>query len=646
MGRYLLLALAAVSGAAGTARRGGARATRHAGPTDWTWQQSVEDEASAPEEAEAVVLLQDVTGLSMLRDKVDERDDSSVEDSYSFAQNGVGVEAAPAVIPAPAAPIWKWGESLSMGEKQEEATCSAQGLTPGVCAMAALARAGPEGEQKAEGLDFLSPDRLERALFSEIESALAGTHAGVTAEQLAQLEQDLAGHFASMPKNSAGLLGPSATRYLMHERFLRRHGWYVRSLNPAGEAQTPASPGEALRARVPQHLQELIQSRQGGRGLGLRELAALVATLEHLVQGDMGERLKAAYAAQRLSTNGTVSEDEVAEALRTFMAHFLSLEHRSGYAISPAQAWKERRDLEEGYGGWRRVEDITAMAVTTGGAPRRMNFTEALAAAGEVMRRFTEYSIQECRGVKTALAAMPGGASGRVLLSDFHKEAVNGQAIFRETRDFLTKLGALDTTAPASPSVLVPNYILSPSNCVGTTSFFDMCCRNECEYILEDLEQSLRSPEAGAKEIADALAPRRGGGGLEPPLVKELEEAARAHGGKMSLHGLAFAQWLHAAFPLECPRPRPGDYGHSTTGKEADLPDAGVEFQAVADMKAWGSRPWSSRQSVEFQAWSSRRGVPGGGRHEGVGFEAVEFQAERGVPGVEFQAWSSRRWPT
>uniref|UniRef100_A0A7S1W074 Uncharacterized protein n=2 Tax=Alexandrium catenella TaxID=2925 RepID=A0A7S1W074_ALECA len=583
---------------------------------DWPLDHLAEDDASAEEQA--VVLLQDVTGLSLMRQQIklaaDTRDSSSRSstngDAFSFAQTDIKIDAVPATASFPSAPLGK-------EETEEEETCSLQGLTPGVCAMAALARAGPKGGQTSS-LDFFRPERLEKALFSEIESVLAGTHAGITADSVAELERDLAGPFASLPKNSAGLLEPAAVRYLVHQRFLRRHAWYIRSLNPAGEAQTPASEGEALRGHVPQHLQELIQNRQGGRGLGVRELAALVATLEHLIQGDMGERLKAAYASHNLPINGTASVDEVSEVLFTFMAHFLSQEHRSGYAISPKQARKERRELELGYGGWSEVEDIVTAAVLDG--KPEMRFEETLAAAKEVMKQFAGYSVEECRGVKTTLAAMPGGPSGRVLLADFHREAVNGELIFSETREYLQKLGALDTTLPAFPSVLIPNYVVSPSNCVGTTSFFDMCCQNECESILEDIERALQSAEATPKDIAGALAVRGGDAGWpSAPLQRELEEAAEAHGGRVGLHGLAFARWLNSAFPLECPRPRPGDYG------EEELPDAGVEFQAVAAVQVSASK---AELLKELQAEEGNMTLPFPGEELQAGKELRALAAE------------------
>merc|ERR1719388_238014 len=42
---------------------------------------------------------------------------------------------------------------------------------------------------------------------------------------------------------------------------------------------------------------------------------------------------------------------------------------------------------------------------------------------------------------------------------------------------------------------------------------------------------------------------------LPPGLVHGLGEIAAVHGGRVPLHGRLFAQWLHYAFPRDCPFP-------------------------------------------------------------------------------------------
>jgi len=484
-----------------------------------------------------------------------------------------------------ALPAWLADGDGEVAQRNEEAVCSLEGLTPGVCAMAALARpaAGIDGQSD---LDYANADRLERALFQEIEAALAGTHGGFSAAHLADVQEELSGFFAALPKNEAGRLDHATVRYALHQHFLRRHAWYMRSLNPVGEAQTPASPGEALRGQVPLHLQQLIEKREGGRGLELRELAALVATLGHLIQGDTAERLKAAYGAHGLLPNQTAGAVDVMDALKTYMAHFLSMQHQSGYAVTPEQARYDRRSIENGYSAWPSVVAMVDEAVAKQllGRPETalLTFSETMSAAKEVMDKFESVSAQDCQGIKRDLTAMPKGVTGRVLLSDLHKRALEGSMLFAESTEYLATLGALDDSEPGAVSVLVPNYVYSPSNCLGTTSFFDMCCPNECEVIMERLEMHLHKPYATPPEVESIVDSIRAVSPLSEASLQELDNLVRTRGGNLPLHGYHFAQWLHQAFPSECPRPRPEDFAGAR--QNAEVPATQHEYQAVAKL--------------------------------------------------------------
>jgi hypothetical protein len=53
---------------------------------------------------------------------------------------------------------------------------------------------------------------------------------------------------------------------------------------------------------------------------------------------------------------------------------------------------------------------------------------------------------------------------------------------------------------------------------------------------------------------------------LPAPLRSRLDEIAGRHGGRVPLHSRLFAQWMHYAFPNECPYPR------SLLTTEAELP--------------------------------------------------------------------------
>merc|ERR1719362_2488704 len=78
------------------------------------------------------------------------------------------------------------------------------------------------------------------------------------------------------------------------------------------------------------------------------------------------------------------------------------------------------------------------------------------------------------------------------------------------------------------------------------------------------LEQALGGPEAEPSRIAGLVAalpsdtveasqarPRP----LSAALLARLDQVAAHNGGKVPLHGRLFAQWMHHAYPRECPYP-------------------------------------------------------------------------------------------
>jgi len=209
-------------------------------------------------------------------------------------------------------------------------------------------------------------------------------------------------------------------------------------------------------------------------------------------------------------------------------------------------------------------------------------FSEALAAAAEVMSSFELVSAQDCENIKRDLTAMPNGASGRVLLSDLHRKALDGSMLFAESTEFLATLGALEEGEQGAVSVLVPNYVYSPSNCLGTTSFFDMCCPNQCEVVMAQLESSVGKSDAAPAEVEAIAASLHTDGPLSHAALEELDDLAHARDGRVPLHGYAFSLWLHHAFPGECPKPRVEDFAGAS--KDAEVPASATQYQAVAKL--------------------------------------------------------------
>merc|ERR1719195_61146 len=175
----------------------------------------------------------------------------------------------------------------------------------------------------------------------------------------------------------------------------------------------------------------------------------------------------------------------------------------------------------------------------------------------EFGHRLGTFQNLECRRLKDQLVEMEDVGTGRVPLTRFYGGVLNGEFQFTESVEYLRHMGALDDANPNRMSVVIPNYIRSQSNCLAGSSFYSVCCFDECEGLLGQVEREVQGPSAPPSQIIAVVsnmhsdtvhAPRN----LSRALLNRLGEIAVLHGGSVPLHGRLFAQWMHHAYPLEC----------------------------------------------------------------------------------------------
>eukprot|EP00933_Yihiella_yeosuensis_P061781 TRINITY_DN64625_c0_g1_i1.p1 TRINITY_DN64625_c0_g1~~TRINITY_DN64625_c0_g1_i1.p1 ORF type:complete len:562 (+),score=104.35 TRINITY_DN64625_c0_g1_i1:200-1885(+) len=473
----------------------------------------------------------------------------------------------------------------------DDESCSTNGVTPGVCALGWLGRSGASGTCTGGDCKAAQSDRLERALISEIESALGGNHAALNEPHLRLIEDELFPMFETLPQaknlRSSGL-GLSSARYLLFTYFLRKHRWYVRGLNPAGDARSEESVAESLRGHVAGQLLDLLEKEVGAKGLSLRVLSVFVATLEHLIHGDERERFKAAWNVHGLKADSKSDRKTVTSVLEVMIGHYLftSQQSRSGYAFTLEKAREEVYQMSRTYDGWGDIHRFINEAVHKRGPT--LDLTQGMSAADEVLERFNEVSSALCGDLKRHMTTLPEGETGRVPLS--HLRIASGMDFFRESTKYLRELGALDESDAKNPRVLITNYLQGPSNCDGTTSFYDLCCPDECGMKLKLLENAVASnPDIdNVQIIAQELSLAD-----NSEMRKELQNIAQKDGGRISLHGRAFAGFLHKVSPLECSRPRVDDYD-----AQGAVPDAHMSFQKAALLKTWSMTHEESEAEV------------------------------------------------
>merc|ERR1719210_93923 len=189
------------------------------------------------------------------------------------------------------------------------------------------------------------------------------------------------------------------------------------------------------------------------------------------------------------------------------------------------------------------------------------NFPNLKRLVEEIGNQIGLWNNAECLKRKHELVTIEDRGSGRVRLSEFYRVALHeGKWHFGESSGYLRQLGALDDTNPDDPRVIIPNWVTGISNCMSASSYFSLCCINECEGLLAQFESELKAPSATPAEIAafasalpseSVLANRT----FPAALVRRLHEIAQSHDGRVPLHGRLFAQWMHHAYPRECPFP-------------------------------------------------------------------------------------------
>jgi len=343
--------------------------------------------------------------------------------------------------------------------------------------------------QDATESGVMNAEDVKKTLLEEIENNFASFG---KRGQLARLEVALKPLFDTLPKNEHGNLGHSPVRYALHRIFVQRHGWYIKGLEPDGDGWNNTSPAGVLKDRVSSYVEELFEERLGGRGFNLHDTAVLAATLEHLIHDENKNRLSKAYEAKKISSIVDINRGQADAILDEYMKlHLLSAD------LALKVSDKEMTNIFPGWGQTQQfVREIRSEIERTTNV-RKLSFAGMTNVVEEVGERFGHFQDAECGQMKSKLIAMGDGGVGRVPLASFYKTSIDDNTFeFQESEGYLRELGALDDTDPTHPSVIITNYIQSPTNCIASESLYSVCCLNECEQLMSHLEKEIDSPDA------------------------------------------------------------------------------------------------------------------------------------------------------
>lgn len=504
--------------------------------------------------------------------------------------------------------------------------------------------------QQAMGEAFLGgrpSSRLDQDKeFLAAMATVMGCGAGGAREWLPTIERALAPTWRTLPKNSDGRIEWRMLRYMVHRYFMQQSNLFIRGLE--GTRMVNAShmgSADILEWQGSSLLKSALHNKHQRNGFTLHDAAIMVATLEQLVFDSESSLLETVYKQQRMFTLQRLSHKQLSGIIEAYIVHWMMDGDKRGINM----LLRNRTLLEYTFPQWNAINHFAqGVAKTVKFERQRLpkpghgqlamtgmySFQDVHAVVVSITKNFASFWEGQCQEVKTSLRAFDKRGTGRVTLSDFYGANLDGEWRFGESEAYLRQIGALDeSSSMRGKQVIISNYVLGASNCVVATPHYLVCCTNECEAILSEVESAIGAPVATPDDVIavvrgitdyDDRQPR-----LDATLEAQLRRLASIHAGYVVLHGRLFAAWMHYVFPTECPFPHKSgaantatlnDFGNSSFATEHEVrshaaartkSEAIIEgVEEVQAMPQWSEeeeliadydelrRPWDGSQSL------------------------------------------------
>jgi len=498
-----------------------------------------------------------------------------------------------------------------------------------------------------------------------------GCGGGAGHEELSDIRRQLLPLWRTMPLNADGRVDRSLLRYMVHRYFMQRSSLSIHGFEPWRPVNASGWGAEdIISQRVPAFVEGVLEGEYTAKGFTLEDVATMIATLEQLIFDSETTVLAAVYRREGRSVQAELSSQQLHKILERYMLRWLvggedpELEQDPKLWEQEMPHWREVSAFAHGQIQGLEFERFRSLAPQSAvGAPSvptsqqpsrragaaaaalagRFSFDDAHAVVGSITKSFGPYWETVCQEMKGALARMDKDGTGRVRLGDFYGSALDSEWRFGESESYLRQLGALDESSRwHGKRVIIPNYLQATSNCIVSSRHYSVCCANECEDILGEIERAIQRPVAAPEHILSVVANMSSPSEPDEPvavskaLKTQLHQLASVMGGNVPLHGRLFAQWLHYVFPRECPFPhktgsavqvKPADFGADfvATKEEMGRHAHGVE-NATATWEARAAPPaddhhmsqWSHEEELlaDYSAhmrapWEVRSGLAG-----------------------------------
>jgi hypothetical protein len=423
----------------------------------------------------------------------------------------------------------------------------------------------PAAAQLADGfLRKVSTAEIVHDLEASLTDVLGGHASAAESKRLAAIEASTWATFQSMPKNAKGRLASPAVHHVVRSYFAKEHGWHIKGLEYHGMQTTVSEVHEVsiLQDKAPMLVEGLLASRHEDHGLGFTDIVAMVAVLEQLMFDESITLLQAAYRLNGESVAAHIDEVVLHRLLRSYLVLFGqgakadlsdSVYHQDMMARKEMQSFRYQQSIHFESNAVANFEYSLRDRINPF-VPRRYSFDVVAEIVADMAQRYGKWQNADCRDMKEHLVALDPEGSGRVPLGHFYAQPASDSYHFVESADYLRKIGALDESS-AESNVFITNYVEGPSNCIASSSYYSVCCLNSCDSIMDEIEHGVLAPTASPKRLLHLVYSISTEPAFPDGLVKKLQAIADRHHGEVPIHGRLFAQWLHFAFPHECPFP-------------------------------------------------------------------------------------------
>jgi hypothetical protein len=459
---------------------------------------------------------------------------------------------------------------------------------------------GVSKQRASKPVGFLGERKFQERFMESMNTVLAGIQSDLTQTEAAK--KVLAPMWNTMPKIN-GRVDRRSLRHFAYRYYMQTSSLLVRGFEPTRQVNNSHwGAADVLSQMVPAYVESVLESQHKSQeGFTMKDTIDLIMTLDRMIFESQGTLLDLVFKNQQLDHDASLSMAGIEKVVEEYMLRWMVDLDEADYELLLSnhtiaeEVLPNYRPLLEFIEGRVKTlkfnrERLPPKRRTRDVMLNMYNYEDAHHLVGVIAKSFSSFWQQsECGSIKMHLISMDKHNTGRVPLARFYDQGISAEWRFGESTDYLRDLGALDETSTfMGPQVIIPNYLKAASNCFVQTAHYLICCPNDCEALLSDIELRIMEPSATPSTILNVVEnmtlqltleeevlPN-----LDNNLVGQLEQIAMKNNGLVPLHGRLFAQWMHYVFPRECPFPHkmgtvstitPAEYGTQYTAAESEM---------------------------------------------------------------------------